>query len=136
MAYKKEHMPERKYVRSRDDLFLVEAEAVCIGSDVLVYIWGGNRPHIGSVAVAQPRPSLEDPSRVSATASVITFPGHKEDSLVKEAAEQIAAVLDTHVVVTAGIHWDDLNTEGITMIMANCREVIRDLLLELKQRGF
>lgn len=125
-------MPERIYVRSRDDLFLVEAEAVRIGSDVLVYLWGGDRPHIGSVAAAQPGPCLKDPSRVSATASVMTFPGHKEDAIVKEAAESLAAALKTHVVVTAGLHWDNLDAEKIAMVIANCQEVIDALLLKLK----
>ena len=132
MSEEKGNMPERIYVKSSDDQFLIEAEAVRIGSDVLVYIWGGDLPHIGSVAAAQPRPSLKDSSRVIATASVLTFPGHKEDALVKEAAEQIASELGTHVVVTAGIHWDDLNAEAIAVIMTNSREVVRDLLMKLK----
>ena len=131
MVEGKGDMPERIYVRSRDDQLLIESEAVRIGSDILIYIWGGERPHIGSVAAAQPRPSRKDPARVSATASVMTFPGHKEDVIVKEAAEYIAAGLDTNVVVTAGIHWDDLDAEKIAVIMTNCREVIRDLLLKL-----
>ncbi len=125
-------LPVRIHVRSKDNLFRVESEAVRIGTDVLVYLWGGERPHIGSVAVAQSRPSLADPARTSATASVITFPGHKEDVLVKEAAERIASELDVHVVVTAGIHWDDLNEEGIKAIMANSREVVDKLLQRLK----
>jgi len=132
MVEGKGQRPERLYIRSRDDQFLIEAEAVRIGSDILIYIWGGERPHIGSVAAAQPGPSRKDPACVSATASVMTFPGHKEDVIVKEAAESIAAGLDTHVVVTAGIHWDDLDAEKIAVIMENCREVMRDLLLKLR----
>jgi hypothetical protein len=27
-----------------------------IGPDLLIAIWGGEKPHIGAVAVAQPRP--------------------------------------------------------------------------------
>ena len=29
-----------------------------IGPDLLVAIWGGEKPHIGAVAAAQPRPRL------------------------------------------------------------------------------
>lgn len=132
MAEGERKMPERIHVRSRDDQFLIEVEAVRIGTDLLVYLWGGERPHIGSVAAAQPRPSRKNPARVSATASVMTFPGHKEDVVVKEAAEYLAARLDTHVVVTAGIHWDNLDAAKIAVIMTNCREVIGDLLLKLQ----
>ena len=60
---------ERTTVRTTAKTYLVEAEAVRIGPDVLVYIWGGERPHIGSVAAAQPRPSLAVPDLKSATAS-------------------------------------------------------------------
>jgi len=48
------------YVRTEDSTLVVEAKAVWIGKDLLIYIWGGDRPHIGAVAAAQPRPSLAD----------------------------------------------------------------------------
>lgn len=126
-------MPERIYARSRDTQFLIEAEAVRIGPDVLIYLWGGERPHIGSVAAAQAGPSLKDPAQNCATASVITFPGHKEDVIVKEAAEYLAAGLDVNVVVTAGIHWDDLSAEEIAVIVTNCRDAVHELLLKLQR---
>ena len=50
--------PERISIQTVEPTYRVEAEAVRIGKDVLVYIWGGERPHIGSIAAAQPRPSL------------------------------------------------------------------------------
>ncbi len=118
-------------VRTAGQDLVVEAEAVWIGRDLLVWIWGGERPHIGAIAAAQPRPSLRDPTRTSATASVLTFLGHKEDGVVKMASERLAAALGTHVVVTAGIHWDGLSTENIATIKARCIEVVDRLLEEL-----
>ena len=100
-----------------------------IGEDVLVAIWGGEIPHIGAVAVAQPRPSLKDPQVTSATASVICLVGHKEDELVKAAAEILAAALETQVVVTAGIHWDNLAPDAIQRIVQNS-EVLIDMILQ------
>ncbi len=100
-----------------------------IGQDVLVAIWGGEKPHIGAVAVALPRPSLKDPDVTSASASVICLVGHKEDELAKAAAEILAAALNTQVVVTAGIHWDDLDTQSIQRIIQNS-EVLVDNILE------
>ncbi len=87
-----------------------------IGSDLLISIWGGTRPHIGAVAMAVPRPSLKDPKRVSATSSNLTFVGHKEDLLVKRISETMASQLKTNVVVTAGIHWDKLPAQKIRTI--------------------
>ena len=58
---------QRVSVRSAEESYKLEAEAVRIGADILVYVWGGDRPHLGSVAAAQPRPSLKNPSQTSAT---------------------------------------------------------------------
>jgi hypothetical protein len=99
-----------------------------IGPDVLVAIWGGEKPHIGAVAMSQPRPSLKDPTVTSATASVFAYVGHKEDELAKAAAEILAATLKTNVVVTAGIHWDNLPPEGIQHVIKNS-EILVDMIL-------
>lgn len=102
-----------------------------IGDDLLVAIWGGDKPHIGAVAAAQPRPSLKDPDGISASTSVICYAGHKEDVLAKTAAETLAAAFNTHVVVTAGIHWDDLSEEGIRQIKENSEILLSSLLNRL-----
>jgi hypothetical protein len=100
-----------------------------IGNDLLVAIWGGEKPHIGAVSVAQPRPSLKDPNITSATASVFCFVGHKEDELAKAASEILAAAMNTQVVVTAGIHWDNISKEGIQKVIRNS-EILIDLILD------
>jgi len=107
----------------------IEAHVRSVGEDLLVAISGGEKPHIGAVAVAQPRPSLKDPTVTSATASVICYVGHKEDDLAKHAAEKLAASFNTRVVVTAGIHWDNLSEEGIQKVIRNCRMLV-DLVAE------
>ena len=99
-----------------------------IGQDILVAIWGGEKPHIGAVAMAQPRPSLRDPQVTSSTASVFAYVGHKEDELAKAAAEILAATLKTNVVVAAGIHWDNLPAEGIQRVIRNS-EILVDMIL-------
>ena len=105
------------------------ASARMIGQDLLVAIWGGEKPHIGAVAVAQPSPSLKDPHATSATASVICYVGHKEDELAKAASEILASALKTQVVVTAGIHWDNLDEEAIARIIKNS-EIMVDMILQ------
>ena len=115
-------------VKTEQDSYNLSAGVRLIGEDVLVAIWGGEKPHIGAVAVAQPRPSLKDPDVTSATASVICMVGHKEDELAKASAEILAAALNTAVVVTAGIHWDNLDPEGIRRIIQNS-EILVDMIL-------
>jgi len=125
---------ERTSVRTSAKTYVIKAEAVRLGADVLVYIWGGEKPHIGAVAAAQPRPSLADPNKTSATASVLTYVGHKEDQVAREAALALAARLNANVVVTAGIHWDGLAADGIGIIAERCREITAKLSTALRGR--
>ncbi len=121
--------------RTAAESYRVEAEALFLGADLLVAIWGGDRPHIGAVGAATPRPSLADADKTSATSSVLTYPGHKEDVVVKHASEAIAAALDTHVVVAAGIHWDDLRPDELKIVVERCAEIVEVLLAELADAG-
>jgi hypothetical protein len=125
-------MESREFtVHTEEEAYNLSASVRLIGADVLVAIWGGERPHIGAVAVAQPRPSLKDPEITSASASVICLLGHKEDELVKATAEILAATLETQVVVTAGIHWDNLSPEAIRQIIRHSEILVDTILARL-----
>jgi hypothetical protein len=121
-------------LRIKREAYNLEAFVKRIGEDLLVAIWGGDRPHIGAVAAAQPRPSLRDQNRLSATASVFSYVGHKEDGIAKEAAERIAAELNTNVVVTAGIHWDNIDEAGIACVMENSRELVKMIIERINSK--
>lgn len=84
-----------------------------LGSDLHVTLTGGDRPHIGAVALAQPRPSLCDAENISASCSVLTLCGHKEDELARHLALALAATLNTVVCVTCGIHLDAITPDEI-----------------------
>jgi hypothetical protein len=109
--------------------FTIEGHVQEIGPDILVALWGGTRPHIGAVGIAVPRHSLKDPRKWSATSSTFTFLGHKEDTLVKEISETLAARLRKNVVVTAGLHWNSINS-GEIKIIENLTEELSDRILK------
>jgi hypothetical protein len=100
--------------------YRVHSLSVLIGNDLLTCLWGGTRPHIGAVGVALPRPSLADPLILSSTSSVLTLLGHKEDTVVKAVSERLSARLGKNVVVTAGLHWDQLDEDAIDGIVESC----------------
>ena len=118
-------------VKTSEGSYDLEASVQRIGKDFLIAIWGGEKHHIGAVAVAQPRPSLKDPRATSSSASVICLLGHKEDHLAKAAAETISATLDTVVTVTAGIHWDNISEQGINKINRHFRILIELILKKI-----
>jgi hypothetical protein len=111
-------LTERK---GRFELF---ARVDAMGPDLLVTLWGG-AVHIGALGMAVPRASLRDPNERSATSSVFTFPGHKEDVTVKLVSEGLSGRLNRKVVVVAGIHWDKLQPDEIRQLMEAC-EALRD----------
>jgi hypothetical protein len=106
--------------------FSIQARVQEMGRDVLVSLWGGDRPHIGAIGMATPRPSLKDPKKWSATSSNFTYVGHKEDTVVKMISEKLASRLRTNIVVVAGIHWDNIKPEEI--------EIIQDLTHKLGEK--
>lgn len=112
----------------------LRAQAYWVGPDLVVLVTGGELPHVGAVAMAAPRPSLADPALTSATASVFTYPSHKEDRLAQALAELLSAQLATRVVVTAGCHWDNLDPESIKQVSANGRRLGPMLLEALQAR--
>jgi gallate decarboxylase subunit D len=105
--------------KTQEGIFDLTATVVKVGQDFVVVIWGGERPHIGAAALAQSRQSLKDHEKKSATASVLSILGHKEDTVVKSVSERLAAVADRPVVVTAGMHWDNLKESDLNQILKN-----------------
>lgn len=111
-------------------LYRLTAHVQLIGEDLLVAVHGGDKPHIGAVAVAQPRPSLDlSHDKISASTSVICLVGHKEDVISRMVAETLAVVLNRPVVVTAGMHWDQICSQGIAQVEENAGQLI-DLIVE------
>jgi gallate decarboxylase subunit D len=110
----------------------VDALAVLVGDDVVVSLWGGTKPHIGALALAQPRPSLTGSGATSATSSVLTLLGHKDDTVSRAAAEHLAAELGCVVVVGAGLHVDEATAEELAALVANAERCVAELLTRLR----
>lgn len=105
---------------------------VALGRDLSVTLAGGEREHIGAVALAQPRPSLEAGGGVSATTSVLALLGHKEDELARRLAAELAAALDRVVCVACGIHLDAITPEELALVEALARDLATGLLERLR----
>lgn len=112
------------------DGFVITAGVHGMGRDLLVTIEGGSA-HIGAIGMAEPRPSLGNSERVSATSSVFTFLGHKEDSLAKFMAEEMARRLNRKTVVVAGAHWDGISEHGIEAVIGICRRLVERIIEEV-----
>jgi len=103
--------------------YRIVAEAKILGRDISVTIWGGTRPHIGSIVLSTPRPSLKDSEKMSATSSLLNVPGHKDELVARMFAEEIASRLNTLTVVSAGIHIEKADGRDLSKLMQNAKRL-------------
>jgi hypothetical protein len=113
--------------------FKINAAIREMGPDILVAVWGGTFPHIGAVGMAQVRQSLKSAEETSATSSVFTFLGHKEDELAKPLAEEITRKLARNAIVVAGIHWDSLTDDEIKTVGKLCQKLTANIIKKLSR---
>ena len=101
-----------------------------MGEELCLILSGGEREHIGAVAVAQPRPSLAAPDRTSATASVIALLGHKEDVLARDLALKVATTRNATTCVVCGIHLRHPTSAMLEEVLAASHDLVDRFLTE------
>src|SRR4030067_3105248 len=84
----------------------VNIEAHLFSDGLSVSLFGGDKPHIGAVALSIPRKSLKDKKSISCSTSILTVTGHKDDVIAKEMSEAISKAANITVTVVAGVHID------------------------------
>ena len=95
-----------------------------IGEDYEITIQGGEKPHIGCVVLAVPRPSLEENGKRSSTSSVLNVTGHKDEVLCRYLAEQTAAMENAVTVCCGGFHMDHITKEQIKEVKQAVKEMV------------
>jgi len=102
-----------------------------LGRDLSVTLGGGDAPHIGAVAVSQPRPSHRPGGGVRASTSVITLAGHQEDDLARGLAARLASSLDAVVCVACGIHLDQAKPAELEAVLEMADSLAGELIARL-----
>ena len=116
------------------DKYKVKLVAIKSGEDLTVIISGGEKPHIGTIAVSIPRPSLKDSNKMSASTSVFTLTGHKEDELSKQIAESITKITKKVTVVIVGLHIEKATSKDIECLIQNTQKVVDKLRRKLVKK--
>ena len=106
-----------------------------VGTDLVVAVGGGERPHVGCVVLAMPDPGGGETARRSASCSVLTIPPHKEEPIARGIATLLAERLGVVVVVTAGVHEDNLDRAGIEDFLRLGERLGRELARRLQERS-
>lgn len=97
------------------------AQAVCLPGGLQVTVYGGTLPHIGAVSVVDPQGSI----------TTRQFPTHKDGTVSERWARALSEAGYRPAVVTAGIHYDDLNREQIVEVIALTDNMLEKLLRAL-----
>ena len=96
-----------------------------LGRDLCVTLSGGDRPHIGAVALAGPlRP-----------ASALVLPEHREGELAQRIASTLAAEFNVAVSVSCGVHLDGIRPKEIRDVLEMAEGLTRELRDRLEETG-
>ncbi len=110
------------------------ATVVDSGDGVVVTLFGGDHPHVGATVIAVPRPSLEHPTRISATSTVMPLIGHKDDVFARPVAGALAARLGVVVVVVSGVHIDSARPEELEALLEAAPRLAAELAEVVEQK--
>ncbi len=125
-------MIEEFKTAARQGRIEIYLQACFVGEDLQLIIAGGDRPHIGAVAVSICPPGLKNSEAQEMTTSVVTVPGHKEDQLAREAAHQVAVAIGRTVSVSCGIHLEQISKQEIQVVQELVRTLVDELVVHLK----
>jgi hypothetical protein len=97
-------------------------EIRCYGLDILIHIDGGIS-HIGSISAGK-----------NGEVTTHVFPEHKEQYLTEPLAREISRAYNGNVVVTAGVHLDQISEEEIEEILSLHEKAIPHITSLLEQK--
>lgn len=121
-----------RYVEKLYGEYEIQCVVVEMGQDYTVSVFGGSRPHVGSVVMSIPRPSLTGTGG-SCTSSVLNGIGHKDEVIARLFAETVAMRKNAIVVCSCGIHIDDADTEQLHEITRCSERLLKHMMAELEE---
>lgn len=98
-----------------------------LGKDWLIALSGGEKPHIGCMVLAIPRPSLTGNGQLSTTSSVVNVTGHKDEEICRLLAEQAAMKKGAVTVCTGGFHIDCIKKKQIDEVIQAVQDIADSL---------
>lgn len=108
-------------LEAHQDRIHLRLTALSMGRDLCVTLSGGDREHIGAVALAHAG---------NENAAVLAVPRHREADLARNIASRLAAHLQSTVCVACGIHLEGITPAEITEVL----ELSETLTLQLMER--
>lgn len=86
-----------------------------IGDDIVFFLGGGQRSHIGGVVIVEPGKKIK----------AIRLTGHYDDIVLQPIAEAACKKYKKKVVAMGGVHVDNATKEEITLLVENCKKLVK-----------
>lgn len=88
-----------------------------IGDDLVFFLGGGERAHVGGLAIAEPGKKVKS----------IRLTGHYDDIVLKPLAEAACKKYKQKVVAVGGVHVDNATREEIALLVENCKKLVKKI---------
>ena len=85
-----------------------------IGDDLVFFLGGGQRSHIGGVVIAEPGKKVH----------TIRLTGHYDDIVLKPIAQAACKKYKRKVVAVGGVHVENATKEEIDLLVENCKKLV------------
>ena len=104
--------------------------ALFMGADLCILLDGGDRPHIGAVALMPDATEVRHADQVDQedpAALALELPGHREGDLARRMAQELGQTLGHAVTVVCGIHMDAASKADIALALTLAHELTQQL---------
>ena len=88
-----------------------------IGDDLVFFLGGGERSHIGGLVIAEPGKKVK----------VIRLSGHYDDIVLQPIAEAGCKKYKKKVVAVGGVHVDSATKKEIDLLVENCKRLTKKI---------
>jgi gallate decarboxylase subunit D len=88
-----------------------------ICDDLVFFLGGGERPHIGGVVIAEPGKKIK----------AIRLTGHYDDMVLQPIAEAACKKYKKKVVAVGGVHVDNATKQEIDILVENCKKLAKKI---------
>jgi hypothetical protein len=85
-----------------------------IGEDLVFFLGGGERSHIGGVVICEPGKPTQ----------TIRLTGHYDDIVLQPIAELACSKYKTKVIALGGVHVDHARKQEINLLVENCKKLV------------
>lgn len=104
----------------------MQLQVLAMGEDLMVLLSGGDRPHLGAMAVSGTFKAEDGPFIAS-----LCMPGHMEEEISRNLSLRLSAALGVTVGVACGIHLDSISRAEIQDVLSMGSGMVDELLSRL-----